>query len=74
MATSIKKPVRRSTTCSVPYGVNPNLVITLYPGGVLGIREFRRRKEYTMHLGQLYSQLVQSETLEQLRLKRRIKK
>lgn len=48
------KVVRRKTLASVIHGVNPNLVITLYPRGVIGIRELRRRKEFCFDAGTLY--------------------
>lgn len=48
------KVVRRKTVASVIHGVNPNLVITLYPRGVIGIRELRRRKEFCFDAGTLY--------------------
>ena len=59
--TRLAKPVTRTAMCAVPHGVNPTLVITLYPGGVIGLRESRRRKEYTVAAGTLYAQLVGAE-------------
>lgn len=59
--TKLVKPVKRTATCQVPHGVNPSLVITLHPGGVIGLRESRRRREYLIAAGRLYAQLVAAE-------------
>lgn len=59
--TALSRPVRRSAKCRVPHGVNPVLVITLYPEGLIGLREQRRRKEYTVDAGSLYARLVAAE-------------
>lgn len=60
--TTLKKPVKRTTTVnSVPHGINPRLVITLYPSGAIGLREHGRRKEYLVDAGTLYARLVSAE-------------
>ena len=59
--TKLLKPVKRTATCQVPHGVNPSLVITLHPGGTIGLRESRRRREYLIAAGRLYAQLVAAE-------------
>ena len=58
MATPLKKLLRRQVTASVPYGVNPQIIITLYPNGILGMRESRRRREYCAAIGTVYQQAV----------------
>jgi hypothetical protein len=60
--TSLHKPVTRRTRASVPHGVKPELVITLYPGGTIGLRESGRRKkaEYFLDVGALYVRAVQN--------------
>jgi ArsR family metal-binding transcriptional regulator len=40
------------------------LVITLYPGGLIGIREARRRKEIKLDAGQLYLAAVAQEAAD----------
>lgn len=45
--TDLTKPVRRVARGVIrTHGLRPSVVITLYPGGVIGIREHGRRKEY----------------------------
>ncbi len=56
--------VRRKTLASVIHGVNPNLVITLYPRGVIGIRELRRRKEFCFDAGTLYVKALINEGMK----------
>lgn len=57
--TDLRRPVKRvARGCTVPHGVNPTLVIALHPGGVIGLRESRRRQEYLVEAGALYAQLV----------------
>lgn len=51
--TLLKKPVSRRTETRVSHAIAA-LVITLYPGGLIGIREARRRKEIKLDAGQLY--------------------
>lgn len=70
MATRLTKPVRRATTVdpgTVPWNTNPNLVVSLYPGGVLGIREARHRKEYVVHVGVILERLIVEEALQRKR-------
>jgi len=56
----------------VPHGVNDELVITLYPGGTIGIRELRRSMatEKQFDAGQLYSAAVIRDALAARRKKR----
>ena len=56
--TDLHKPVRRVAAAHVPHGVNPRIVVTLYPNGVIGLREARRRREYQLGIGALYVQAV----------------
>lgn len=65
------RPVKRTVRCEVPHGVNPTIAVTLYPGGVLGLREARRRKEYTTSLGALYARLVAAEARQGKKGRRR---
>lgn len=60
--TDLKRPVKRvARGLAVPHGVNPDLVINLYPGGVIGLREARRRKEVKISALTLYTRALQDE-------------
>lgn len=54
--THLAKPVKRS--CRIePKGGRGNhldVVVTLYPGAVIGLRDKGRRKEYTLPLSTVY--------------------
>ena len=53
--TQLSKKLTRRTTARVSHGYNPQLVVTLYPGGVVELREARsRRPPVALDLGQLY--------------------
>lgn len=58
--TRLNKPVRRVTQHRSSHAIG-QLVITLYPGGIIGIRESRRRKEFTMDAAKLYMRAVMEE-------------
>lgn len=66
--TTIRKPLRRRVQCDgqVPHGVNPELVITLYPGGMLGLRETGRRQssEIQVHVGVIYARALAGQARE----------
>lgn len=47
-----------------------DVVVTLYPGGLLGIRESRARKEYTLPIMTCYRLAVESERLAKVREKK----
>lgn len=59
--TSLSKPVRRSTPWRAPHGVAPVVVITLYPGGIIGLREQRRRKEVKVEAATIYTRALLAE-------------
>lgn len=59
--TSSDKPTRRRVTARVPHGVTPQLIVTIYPGGIIGLRENRRRKEYQLDCGTLYVAAIRAE-------------
>ena len=59
--TTLTRPVRRTTPWAAPHGVAPSVVITLYPGGVIGLREHRRRKEVQVNAATLYTQALLAE-------------
>lgn len=67
--TKLLKPVKRSTEARhMPHGFKNELVITLYPGGIVGVRENRKRGEVTFDLGDLYARsLVRAAMTRRLR-------
>ena len=61
--TDLKRPVKRVLrNARVPYGVKPELILTLYPDGRIGFRELGRRREYQVDAGTIYARLVRDET------------
>jgi len=58
MVTLCTKPTRRKVRANVPFGVNPEIVLTIYPSGVIGLREARRRREYVVSIGIIYHNAV----------------
>jgi len=60
--TDLNKAVTRRTRANVPHGVKPEIVVTLYPGGTIGLRETgrRRKHEYCLDIGRLYVRAVQA--------------
>ncbi len=59
--TSSDKPTKRCVTARVPHGVKPQLVLTIYPDGILGIRELGRRREYQLDVATLYVTAIRRE-------------
>lgn len=72
--TKLTKPVRRTTHANVPYGVTPQIVVTLYPGGIIGLREQRHRREYTLGIGTLYVQAMLAQTRIERAERKKMKK
>ena len=60
--TRLHKAVKR-TVALVPRGGGSRLevVVTLYPGGVIGLRDKGRRKEYTLPLSTVYYLAAEAE-------------
>ncbi len=59
MAMRPTKPIARLLySRSVPHGVNPNIVVTIYESGEIGFREERRPKRFEQRreVGELYAQ------------------
>jgi len=63
---SAASPVRRVVRTRAPHGVEPNIVVSVYPNGTIGLRESGRavRTEKVVEAGQLYVQLVQAAVLK----------
>jgi hypothetical protein len=55
--TTLLKPIRRRVDAD--QGRVP-IIVTVYPGGVLGFRELRSRTEYTLSVMSAYRMAVQS--------------
>ena len=68
--TACTKPVRRKCRAHVPHGVTDQIVVTIYPGGCIGLRELRRRKEYVLEVGELYVQAIHAEVRGRVKLKK----
>lgn len=67
-------PTRRVVRARVPHGVKPEIVVSVYPGGEIGLREQGRRDEYKLDAGVLYVNALLS-TARQIESKaRKIKK
>lgn len=58
----------------VPHGVNDNIVISIYPGGQIGLREAGRRDEYKLDAGTLYVNALLSTGRKIEALAKKIKK
>lgn len=54
------KPVRRVVKCAVPFGVRDEIVVSLYPGGGIGLREKGRRRELRLDVGTLYARCLKA--------------
>ncbi len=64
----LKKKVSRITEEKATHAIK-ELVLTLYPGGDLGIRELGRRKEIRLNTAKLYLQGIAMEQAEKRRPK-----
>jgi len=72
--TALSRPIKR--TCNprtkLPHGFADTLILTLYPGGILGVREARHREELTLDVADWYARTLTRRALEATR-KRRIR-
>ena len=64
------KPTKRVVRANTPHGVKNEIVVTVYPGGGIGLRELGRRKEYHLDAGALYVRAIVSELASEKRAKR----
>jgi hypothetical protein len=70
--TALSKPVKRtSTVAGMPHGFKDRLVLTLYPGAVLGVREIGHRSELHLNIGEWYARTLVARALKEKRSKRR---
>lgn len=58
MTTALEKPVKRVTNGTHR---GRTMVVTLYPGDVIGVRQSRTRKEYSIPLAWVYDAAVKAE-------------
>jgi hypothetical protein len=58
MPTLLTKPVRRKSPWRAPHGVRPDVVITIYPGAIIGLRELGRRKEVKVSAATIYTRAL----------------
>ncbi len=73
--TDLNKPVRRRTSTSVRDGGRPRrIVVTLYPGDYLGLRQEGTRREETIALEAIYSAAVKARVLRERAEKRAAKR
>lgn len=68
--TRLNKPVRRDAgDIGLRGGDRGEYIVTLYPGGVLGLRRKRSRREYQISLAGCYAQAAKIAALEARREK-----
>ena len=67
--TALTKPVKRTTPVKLPHRFAQRLIVTLYPGAVLGLRE-PRRKELTFDLATLYTKTLLQEAWDKAQNKK----
>ena len=65
------KPTKRVVTTHAPHGVRPNIVVSVHPNGILGLRELGRRKGYELDIAALYVSAVRAEVREKQAKKRK---
>jgi hypothetical protein len=58
------KPTKRVVTTHAPFGIRPNIVVSVHPNGMIGLRELGRRKEYELDIAALYVSAVRAEVRE----------
>ena len=60
--TRLHKPVKRTIALQPKGGgMRLEVIITLYPGGIIGLRDKGRRREYTLPLTTVYYLAAQAE-------------
>lgn len=60
------------TDYSVPYGVNPRMVVRVWRNGMIEIREFRRRVKYSSTIASVYVGALKREVKGRKRGKKKI--
>lgn len=66
--TELTKPVKRvATVREMPHRFRNRLVITLYPGGIVSVREARRAESVEFDLAKLYASAIIRRALPQKR-------
>jgi hypothetical protein len=73
--TNLLKPVKRTATVpNLPHGFKDRLVITLYPGAVLGVREVGSHSELHLSIGDWYARTLVAAALKEKRSRRKVTK
>jgi len=68
--TDVKKPCKRIARNVMGHGFNLDVVVTIHPNGVIGLRELHRRKEFLFSI----SALVKAAMTEEAKVKRAAKR
>lgn len=68
--TDLHKPVKRIARGVAPHGFTPDVVVTLYPNGHIGLREARRRKEYLIPIAAVLTMAVKRDVAEARRARK----
>ena len=55
------RATKRVVTTHAPHGVRPNIVVSIHPNGMIGLRELGRRKEYELDIAALYVAALRAE-------------
>ena len=75
--TQLRKPVKRSLSLVGKGSWRREIIVTLYPGGVIGLRDKGRRREYTLPLATVYMLAAEAEArriLAERKAKRKAKR
>lgn len=67
------KPVRRVINGRISHAIG-ELVVTLYPNAIMGLREVGRRKEMKFDLGQIYVKGIAVEMAERKGRRSRVRR
>ena len=71
MATKATKPVAREVYTSTPDSPRARVIVTIYPGGMLGFREVGRRIEHKLSVESAMTRAIMAAVDETLRNKPR---
>lgn len=72
--TALHKRISRTTAIETRRGQNTEVVVTLYPGGLIGFRHKGRRTEYTLDLKSAYWFAAKAAAEERIIAKRAARK
>jgi hypothetical protein len=74
--TTATKPVTRKVHARPPHGVRPEIAVTIYPDGTIGLRECGRalRTEQRLEVGQLYAGAIEAACRKMVRRVKELRK